>query len=115
MFRTLSTSALGLLAAGATLAVPEASPANPPVGVNVRIGNFGFTYQDYACAPAVGVYAAPVYRYPVADPYRLDRFAPVAPRVIVHPERTHWTPGHGWHTHGHFHVPTPYGVHTRPY
>jgi hypothetical protein len=35
--------------------------------------------------------------------------------AVVHPEWSHWTPGRGWHTHGHIHVPHRRHYHTIPY
>lgn len=69
MSRFLSTSVMGLMLAGGLLMTPGTSQAQGPVGVQVRLGNVGFSYhQGYAYRPAyssygygpVTTYAAPV-------------------------------------------------------
>jgi hypothetical protein len=124
MSKTLSLSALGLLAAGLTLATPEQSHAQG-FGVSVNFGRGGFSYyngrsHDYGYrSPYTGSAFNPYsdsgyssYRYGYGgyrDPYCDHR------PTIVHPESEHWTPRRGWHSHGHIHVPSRYGYRTIPY
>jgi hypothetical protein len=53
-------------------------------------------YGDYYGAPGYSGgyrYSGPIYHPPSVH---YDR--------VYHPEYTHWTPGRGLHTHGHYHV-----------
>jgi hypothetical protein len=75
----------------ATFAASEDAQAAGGRRIAVSFG-YGPTYSSYwgGFGPS-----GPIYHPPSVHYHR-----------VYHPTRTHWTPGRGWHTHGHFdHVP----------
>jgi hypothetical protein len=114
MFKFVSFTALGLLAVCLTLFAPSASHAQyygsgSYGGYGLRgyggygyPGSSGFGYRSYRYSNyGYGGYGYGGYGY--------------GRRAIVHPERLHWTPYRGWHTHGHLHVPHRGHYHTYRY
>lgn len=120
MTRLLSVTALGLLASAALILTPDTSNAQTPFGFSLNFGH-GRGINFYQGIPAQYGYGYPAYgsfysqRYFASPGYDCDYGYRAQPPVIVHPEYYHWTPGRGYHSHGHLHVPTPYGYRTRPY
>lgn len=59
-------------------------------------GSYGSGYRGGYGGGGYGGYGGYGYNGPVyhAPSVHYDR--------VYHPERTHWTPNRGWHTHGHF-------------
>ncbi len=130
MTKIVSLALAGLTAAGLTLATPAESQAQS-FGFNLNFGRGGVgVYSgrpyDYDCDYGYGPYSQ-TYRYGGYGNY--GRYGNYGYRdyggyrdyifrdrpVIVHPESYHWTPGRGWHSHGHIHVPHRGHYHTRPY
>lgn len=74
------------------------------VGFGVLGSSTAQAYDNYAYSPGYGGYAGyrngpgPVRSGPIYHPpsVHYDR--------VYHADYTHWTPGRGWHTHGHQHI-----------
>jgi hypothetical protein len=121
MTRLLSLAVLGTVAAALTLAVPQESQAQSfGVSVDWRGGSFSYQqgYPSYYSYPSYHGYSSYPGSYHRHDHYprSYDYYSPYRDRgVIVHPESYHWTPGRGWHSHGHIHVPHHGHSHTRRY
>lgn len=124
MHRLITVAVAGLAAGWLTLATPSTSQAQ---GIS-----FGLQFQrgGYGYGPPSGFYQGgyggrqPFYgnqqfyggnqQFYGGNGYGGRGFYPQGP-VIVHPEFEHWTPGRGWHEHGHIHVPHWGHSHTRRY
>jgi hypothetical protein len=127
MYKLLTTAVLGLAATALTLATPAESQAQSRFGISVDFGRGGFSYHrgyDYYNYPRYGYdygyRSRPYYRdydwdYGYGRSYDYGYRRDYGRGVIVHPESYHWTPGRGWHSHGHIHVPHRGHYHTRPY
>jgi hypothetical protein len=107
MRKLLSLAALGIVATGLLLATPATSLADG--GHHRGRGSFygkGF-YPGFGGGYGRGF--APGY-----GDFCPDRGFYRRP-PIAHPSWGHWTPGAGYHTHGHVHVPHRGHYHTYPY
>lgn len=113
MKRMLSLLVLGGLTCGLVLAAPAVGHAQVIVpSPGYYSPGYAVTPYDYSYTPGYGVYpyspyGSGYYPYSSYNYYRRP--------TIVHPEYSHWTPGRGWHTHGHLHVPHHGHYHTRGY
>jgi hypothetical protein len=127
MTRLLSVAALGLAATAGLLATPATSHAQ--FGVSLDFGR-GRGISFYQGSPSYyygngyynnGYYGngyghQSFYYQPFSTPgYNWNYGYRSAAPVIVHPEYYHWTPGRGYHSHGHIHEYTPWGYSTRRY
>jgi hypothetical protein len=112
MSKTLSLAGLGLLAACLAFASPSVGHAqgyrshgghgdySPGYGSGNYGGYGGYSGYNYS-RPGYGGYGD--YGHSHGRP------------AVVHPHYEHWTPGRGYHSHGHLHVPHRGHSHTRPY
>lgn len=119
MSRILSLAGAGLVAALLSLAAPSAAQAQDyhrsggynqgyGSGYNRYTPGYQSQYGNDRYSPGYGSYS-PGYGSGYGRSDRYDR------PVIVHPQYQHYTPGRGYHDHGHLHVPHRGHYHTRPY
>ena len=108
MFRLKTTLAAGIATLGMLFAASESQAQS--FGLSLNLGRGGISYfqgNEYAYSPYF--YTPPVYRdvyvYPSYGSYVPSGIAIVGP-TIVQPERYHWSPYRGWHTHGSVYAPT---------
>lgn len=109
MSKLFSLAGIGLLAACIALATPSAGHAqgygygHAGYGPRYTPGYGGYTpgYGSHGSTYSPGSYGYGGYGY--------------GRPAVVHPQYEHWTPGRGWHEHGHTHVPHRGHYHTRPY
>jgi hypothetical protein len=144
MTRALTIAVLGFVGSGWLLAAPAQSRADTPFGIRVNVGSSSFGYsQGYGYPDSCSYYGSdcgygrgsysPGYYGGYANRSWYDGYNGYGSgyngygssfygnhyhgrgSAIVHPERWHWTPGRGWHTHGHIHVPHRGHSHRIPY
>lgn len=110
MSRTLSFASIGLLAACLTLAAPSSGRAD--YYPNYGYGGYG-SYRTFGYGPSHSFlgYRGYGHGYHGHGYYGHGYGRP----AVIHPEYSHWTPGRGWHTHGHLHVPHRGHYHTHRY
>jgi hypothetical protein len=141
MHKFFSLAVLGAATAGVTLATPGTSQAQTPFGISVDFGRGGFSYYQGrpgyyggayyggAYAPGYGhggSYGGAYYGSGYGSGYYGGGYGSgygsgyygggyYGRPTIVHPEYYHFTPGRGWHSHGHMHVPHGGHYHTYRY
>jgi hypothetical protein len=119
MFKNLSVLGLVTLAVCLVFGVPAMSHAQGygyPPGYAPGTGGYTPGYGGVApgYAPTQGYGGVPPgYGFPATSAPGSNFGLSYPP--VVHPTYEHWTPGRGWHEHGHIHVPHYGHSHTRPY
>ena len=112
MFRMKTALAAGIATVGMFLATGESQAQS--FGLNLNFGRAGFSYfqNDYGYTPGYSPYIVTPRVYDVWDHshhrhhhhHGHSHVVPGAGTVV--PERYHWTPYRGLHTHGSIYAPT---------
>lgn len=122
MSKVLSLAAVGLAVVGFMLATPSQSQAQGHGYGSSGYGSYtpgyggghgGYTPSYGGYNPGYGGYNPGYGGYNPG--YGRGYGGGYGRPAIVHPQYEHFTPGRGWHEHGHIHVPHRGHAHTRPY
>lgn len=106
MLNLKTTLTAGIATLGLLFTAPNESQAQS-FGLSLNFGRGSVSYyQDNGYAYPTYVHTAQVYREVYAVPsYGCGPAIVTAPAVVI-PERAHWSPYRGWHSHGGVYAPT---------